>query len=93
MIEPRYMPLIGYAEAWSASTAGELSGAPIVVKAALVEESNSIKALEQQERMLVEIAVKRNVGNLDRAAAELGIGRTTLWRKMKRYGIDKNQTM
>jgi DNA-binding NtrC family response regulator len=71
----------------------ELSGAPIVAKVSLAAESNSIKALEQQERMLVEIAVKRNVGNLDRAAAELGIGRTTLWRKMKRYGIDKNQSM
>lgn len=29
MIEPRYMPLIGYPEAWSASTAGELTAAPI----------------------------------------------------------------
>ncbi len=31
MVEPRYMPLIGYAEAWSASTAGDLLGAPILV--------------------------------------------------------------
>ncbi|HMV49652.1 MAG TPA: peptidase, partial [Blastocatellia bacterium] len=29
MVEPRYMPLIGYPEAWSASTAGELTAAPI----------------------------------------------------------------
>ena len=27
MIEPRYMPLIGYAEAWSAPTAGEIVAA------------------------------------------------------------------
>lgn len=31
MIEPRYMPLIGYAEAWSAPTKGELVGSPISV--------------------------------------------------------------
>jgi hypothetical protein len=31
MIEPRYMPLIGYPEAWSASTAGELTGKPVLV--------------------------------------------------------------
>ena len=31
MVEPRYMPLIGYAEAWSASTNGDLLGAPILV--------------------------------------------------------------
>ena len=33
MIEPRYMPLIAYAEGWSASTAGEIVGAPIFVGA------------------------------------------------------------
>jgi carboxypeptidase Q len=31
MVEPRYMPLIGYAEAWSASTSGDLVAAPIVL--------------------------------------------------------------
>ena len=30
LVEPRYMPLIGYAEAWSASTKGELVGVPIM---------------------------------------------------------------
>jgi carboxypeptidase Q len=29
MVEPRYMPLIGYAEAWSAPTKGEIVAAPI----------------------------------------------------------------
>ncbi|HJR61286.1 MAG TPA: M20/M25/M40 family metallo-hydrolase [Vicinamibacterales bacterium] len=31
LIEPRYMPLIGYAEGWSASTSGELVGTPLMV--------------------------------------------------------------
>jgi carboxypeptidase Q len=31
LIEPRYMPLIGYAEAWSAPTNGELVGTPVSV--------------------------------------------------------------
>ena len=31
MIEPRYMPLIGYPEAWSASTAAELTGKPVLL--------------------------------------------------------------
>jgi hypothetical protein len=31
MIEPRYLPLIGYPEAWSASTVGELTGKPILL--------------------------------------------------------------
>jgi carboxypeptidase Q len=29
MIEPRYMPLIGFPEAWSASTTGEITGTPV----------------------------------------------------------------
>ncbi len=31
MIEPRYMPLIGYPEAWSASTPGEIIATPVFV--------------------------------------------------------------
>jgi len=33
MIEPRYLPLMGYAEAWSSSTAGEIVGAPLMLGA------------------------------------------------------------
>jgi carboxypeptidase Q len=31
MVEPRYLPLIGYADGWSASTSGEISGAPLFI--------------------------------------------------------------
>jgi hypothetical protein len=31
MVEPRYMPLIGYAEAWSPSTGGEITAQPVMV--------------------------------------------------------------
>ncbi len=31
MIEPRYMPLVGYPEAWSASTPGEITATPVFV--------------------------------------------------------------
>ena len=31
MVEPRYMPLVGYAEAWSAPTKGEIVASPIVI--------------------------------------------------------------
>lgn len=31
MVEPRYMPLIGYAEAWSPSTRGEVVGTPVML--------------------------------------------------------------
>jgi len=31
MIKPRYLPLMGYAEAWSSSTAGEITGTPLML--------------------------------------------------------------
>ncbi len=31
MVEPRYMPLIGYAEAWSPSTTGDIVAAPVAI--------------------------------------------------------------
>lgn len=43
--------------------------------------------IEGEERRAVEEAVQRNPRNLARAASELGISRTTLWRKMKKYGL------
>ena len=38
MIEPRYLPLIGYADAWSTPTSGELVAAPVFVGGKSPEE-------------------------------------------------------
>jgi PAS domain S-box-containing protein len=42
--------------------------------------------LHRRERQKIEQALTRNSGNRTRTAQELGMDRTTLWRKMKRYG-------
>lgn len=39
------------------------------------------------EAKLIEAALKRNFGNRQQTAEELKISKTTLWRKMKKYGI------
>lgn len=39
------------------------------------------------ERMAIESAVKRHNGNVSEVSRELGIGRTTLYRKLKKYEI------
>src|SRR6476660_4512727 len=31
MVEPRYLPLIGYADGWSASTSGDIVAAPVFI--------------------------------------------------------------
>jgi DNA-binding NtrC family response regulator len=43
--------------------------------------------LEDWEHQLVLRAVHRHPGRLDEAARELGLSRTTLWRRMRKYGI------
>jgi len=43
--------------------------------------------LGDREHQVVLQAVQRNPGRLDQAAKELGVSRTTLWRRMRKYGI------
>jgi len=43
------------------------------------------------ERARLISAIRNQAGNLSAAARELGIHRTTLWRKLKRYQIDLDQ--
>jgi hypothetical protein len=42
MTAPRFMPLLGYAEAWSPSTSGVLTGAPIYVGDSTIEEIDAL---------------------------------------------------
>jgi two-component system response regulator AtoC len=44
-------------------------------------------ALEQAERATIAAALARHQHNLTQVARELGIGRTTLYRKLKRYDL------
>jgi carboxypeptidase Q len=44
MTSPRYLPLVGYADGWSASTAGELTGAPIYLGGKTPEEVEAMRA-------------------------------------------------
>lgn len=43
--------------------------------------------LEENEKVLVEKALRREKGNVSAAAKKLGINRSTLYQKMKKYGI------
>lgn len=49
-----------------------------------VEKGTTLKELE---RRYILTALERHGGNQARAARELGIGRNTLWRRLKEYGL------
>jgi DNA-binding NtrC family response regulator len=43
--------------------------------------------LEEHEKVLIETALRREHGNVSAAAKKLGINRSTLYQKLKKYGI------
>ncbi len=50
-------------------------------------DAAALPVLKSTERQLIEKTLAKHNGNRVRAAKELGLHKTTLWRKMKRYGI------
>jgi DNA-binding NtrC family response regulator len=46
-----------------------------------------IGTLEEMERIAIQQALARHSGNLSEAGRQLGIGRTTLYRKLKQFGL------
>jgi DNA-binding NtrC family response regulator len=42
----------------------------------------------EEEREIIRLALEQAQGNRTQAAAALGMGRTTLWQKLKAYGLD-----
>ena len=80
----------------------ERSGVPIIVLSARSDEQEKVAALDlgandyvtkpfgAEELMAL---LNRHHGSREKAAAELGISKTTLWRRMRKYGISKDLTM
>lgn len=62
MIAPRYMPLMGYAEAWSPPTSGVLTGTPVYVGDSSVAE---IDALADRLENAIVLAARPQVEFLD----------------------------
>ncbi len=64
-----------------ARTSGGVSGV------VLGDEGDDIKTIEELKRQAVERAYELCDGNVDKAAVELGIGRATMYRLLKKYEI------
>lgn len=56
MIEPRYFPVIGYAEAWTPSTAGEIIGSPVYI--GNLANADSVKARAASLRGAIVLATQ-----------------------------------
>lgn len=65
-----------------AAGAGNGNGASSLVSAAA-----PLMRLDELERLAIENALKHTNGNVSAVVRHLGIGRTTLYRKLKKYGL------
>ena len=57
--------------------------------AAVLDGEGHLRQLEQIERDLIELAIDHYAGHMSEVARRLGIGRSTLYRKLIAYGIEK----
>lgn len=65
--------------------------APVPASDLLHRDDDKLTGFEKAERAVVVRALARAGGNASKAAKALGIGRATLYRRMKRLGIGENQ--
>jgi DNA-binding NtrC family response regulator len=65
----------------------EASDAPQPVK--VFDGEGHLRQLEQIERDLIELAIDHYSGHMSEVARRLGIGRSTLYRKLREYGLEE----
>ncbi len=71
--------------ALSAAAANVAARANVIVS---TDESGNVRKLAEVEEELIRFALKFYRGQMSQVARKLGIGRSTLYRKLKDYGID-----
>lgn len=64
-----------------------LQGANVSVASSASQSGQENLNLEEVEKGAIRDAILKHNGNLSRAAKELGLGRTTLYRKLSKYGL------
>ncbi len=57
----------------------------------IFDDGGHLRALESIERDLIELAIEHYAGHMSEVARRLGIGRSTLYRKLREYGLDPDE--
>jgi len=52
------------------------------------DETGHIRKFEEMESAIIRMAIARYNGHMSEVARRLGIGRSTLYRKLKEFGLD-----
>jgi two-component system, NtrC family, response regulator HydG len=62
---------------------------PFNTRGQALQKTNALN-LDDMEKSVIQQAIAKHKGNLSNVAKELGVGRTTLYRKMSKYGLTNN---
>jgi DNA-binding NtrC family response regulator len=57
-------------------------------RVSVFDPEGHLRALESVEKDLIELALEHYAGHMSEIARRLGIGRSTLYRKLREYGLD-----
>lgn len=58
---------------------------------AVIDPSGQVRSLAEVEEEMIRFAIGHYKGQMSQVARKLGIGRSTLYRKLKEYGIDQGE--
>ena len=76
------------AEHVAAAPSGTLSVTSPDAPVALMDEHGNLRTLEEIERDLIAFAIEHYSGHMSEVSRKLGIGRSTLYRKVREFGLD-----
>ena len=83
------MPDTGALTAMASSiAAGDTSVASELGPVEIMDEGGHLRSLEDIERDLIEFAIETYAGRMSEVARRLGVGRSTLYRKVREYELD-----
>ncbi len=89
---PARAPLIAANDAFAPQLANALAAAQTVdatPNLRIFDDGGHLRTLELIERDLIELAIEHYAGHMSEIARRLGIGRSTLYRKLREFGLDE----
>jgi DNA-binding NtrC family response regulator len=66
--------------------------APTPYQLALIDPAGHMRKLEEMEAEVIRLAITRYDGHMSEVARRLGIGRSTLYRKLRDLGLEPGAT-
>ncbi len=75
----------------AANDASPMQSATEATPVSIFDAGGHLRRLEEVERDLIELAIEHYAGHMSEIARRLGIGRSTLYRKLREYGLDESR--